>query len=70
MLVGNVNQITWDKFKECFYTKFFSVNLKDAKHKDFLDFKQGYMTVEEYDEEINMLSCFALKLVDTKLARA
>ncbi|KAA0046507.1 ty3-gypsy retrotransposon protein [Cucumis melo var. makuwa] len=36
MLGGNVNLIIWDQFKKSFYTKFFYVNLRDAKRQEFL----------------------------------
>ncbi|XP_031745581.1 uncharacterized protein LOC116406021 [Cucumis sativus] len=70
MLGGDVRQITWDQFKDCFYTKFFSANLRDAKSQEFLELKQGYMTVEEYDQEFDMLSRFAPELVSNEQARA
>ncbi|XP_031744623.1 uncharacterized protein LOC116405099 [Cucumis sativus] len=70
MLGGDVRQITWDQFKNCFYTKFFSANLRDAKSQEFLELKQGYMTVEEYDQEFDMLSRFAPELVSNEQARA
>ena len=63
MLGGDVRQITWDQFRDCFYTKFFSANLRDVKSQKFLELKQGHMTVEEYDQEFDMLSRFALELV-------
>ncbi|KAA0045958.1 gag protease polyprotein [Cucumis melo var. makuwa] len=37
----DVSQITWKQFNENFYAKFFSTNLKDTKHPEFLDLKQG-----------------------------
>ena len=70
MLGGDVRQITWDQFKDCFYTKFFSANLRDAKSQEFLELKQGHMTVEEYDQEFDMLSRFAPELVSNEQARA
>ena len=56
MLGGNVNLIIWDQFKKSFYTKFFYVNLRDAKRQEFLGLKQGYILVEEYDQLFDMLS--------------
>ena len=70
MLGGDVRQITWDQFKNCFYTKFFSANLRDAKSQEFLELKQGHMTVEEYDQDFDMLSRFAPELVGNEQARA
>ncbi|KAA0061192.1 ty3-gypsy retrotransposon protein [Cucumis melo var. makuwa] len=59
MLMGDVSKITWEKFKENFYAKFFSTNVKDAKQQVFLNLEQGNMTVEQYDVEFDMLSPFA-----------
>ncbi|TYJ99708.1 gag-protease polyprotein [Cucumis melo var. makuwa] len=39
------------KFKESFYAKFFSTNVKYAKQQEFLNLEQGDMTVEQYDVE-------------------
>lgn len=69
MLGGDVNQITWKQFKENFYVKFFSANLKDAKYQEFLELKQGQMTIEQYDREFDMLSRFAPQLVEIEVAR-
>ncbi|KAA0050237.1 gag protease polyprotein [Cucumis melo var. makuwa] len=46
MLGGDVNQITWEQFKESFYAKFFSDSLRYAKQQEFLNLEQGNMTVE------------------------
>ena len=47
--VENLNQITWNQFIDCFYINFFSANLRREKCQEFLEIKQGQMTVEEYD---------------------
>ncbi|TYK06288.1 gag protease polyprotein [Cucumis melo var. makuwa] len=70
MLSGDVSQITWQQFKEGFYAKFFSVSLRDAKRQEFLNLEQGDMTVEQYDAELDMLSCFAPEMIATEAARA
>ncbi|KAA0041240.1 gag protease polyprotein [Cucumis melo var. makuwa] len=67
---GDVGQITWQQFKESFYAKFFSASLKDAKRQEFLNLEQDDMTVEEYDAEFDMLSCFAPEMIATEAARA
>ncbi|KAA0048216.1 ty3-gypsy retrotransposon protein [Cucumis melo var. makuwa] len=58
MLGGDINKITWEQFKENFYAKFFSANVKHAKQQKFLNFEQGDMTMEQYDAEFDMLSRF------------
>ncbi|KAA0050012.1 gag protease polyprotein [Cucumis melo var. makuwa] len=37
MLGGDVSKITWEQFKENFYAKFFSVNVKHAKLQEFIN---------------------------------
>ncbi|KAA0048492.1 gag-protease polyprotein [Cucumis melo var. makuwa] len=37
MLGGDVSKITWEQFKESFYAKFFSANVKHAKQQKFLN---------------------------------
>ncbi|KAA0063140.1 ty3-gypsy retrotransposon protein [Cucumis melo var. makuwa] len=65
MLGGDVSKITWEQFKESFYAKFFSANVKHAKQQKFLNLEQGDMTVEQYDVEFDMLSHFALDVPST-----
>ncbi|TYK11729.1 gag-protease polyprotein [Cucumis melo var. makuwa] len=69
MLGGDVRKITCEQFKESFYTKFFSANVKYAKQQKFLNLEQGDMTVEQYDPEFDMLSHFALDVVKDEEAR-
>ncbi|KAA0059723.1 pol protein [Cucumis melo var. makuwa] len=64
-----VHKITWEQFKENFYAKFFSANVKHAKLQEFLNFEQGDMTVEQYDAEFDMLSRFAPDVVRDEAAR-
>ena len=66
MLGGNLHQITWDQFRDCFYTKFFSANLRDTKCQEFFELKQGHMTIEKYDQEFEVLSRFVPELVDNE----
>ncbi|KAL0537464.1 hypothetical protein IC582_026442 [Cucumis melo] len=69
MLGGDVSKITWEQFKENFYAKFFSANMKHAKLQEFLNLEQGDMTVEQYDAEFDMLSRFAPDVVRDEAAR-
>ncbi|TYK29012.1 reverse transcriptase [Cucumis melo var. makuwa] len=69
MLGGDVSKITWEQFKENFYAKFFSANVKHAKLQKFLNLEQGDMTVEQYDAEFDMLSRFAPDVVRDEAAR-
>ncbi|KAL0539365.1 hypothetical protein IC582_023576 [Cucumis melo] len=69
MLGGDVNKITWEQFKENFYAKFFSANVKHTKLQEFINLEQGDMTMEQYDAEFDMLSCFAPDVVRDEAAR-
>ncbi|KAL0543941.1 hypothetical protein IC582_019048 [Cucumis melo] len=69
MLGGDVSKITWEQFKENFYAKFFSDNVKHAKLQEFLNLEQGNMTVEQYVAEFDMLSRFASDVVRDEAAR-
>ncbi|KAL0559513.1 hypothetical protein IC582_004126 [Cucumis melo] len=69
ILGGDVSKITWEQFKENFYAKFFSANVKHAKLQEFLNLEQGDMTVEQYDAEFDMLSCFTRDVVRDEDAR-
>ncbi|TYJ97514.1 ty3-gypsy retrotransposon protein [Cucumis melo var. makuwa] len=66
---GDVSKITWEQFKESFYAKFFSTNVKHAKQQEFLNLEQGDMTVEQYDVEFDILSPFAPDVVRDEAAK-
>ncbi|TYK09635.1 ty3-gypsy retrotransposon protein [Cucumis melo var. makuwa] len=66
---GDVSKIIWEQFKENFYAKFFSANVKHAKQQEFLNLEQGDMTVEQYDAEFDMLFRFAPDMVRDEAAR-
>ncbi|TYK08195.1 gag protease polyprotein [Cucumis melo var. makuwa] len=69
MLSGDVNQITWEQFKENLYAKFFSASLRYAKQKEFLNLEQCDMTVEQYDADFDMMSPFAPDVVTNEVAK-
>ncbi|KAA0062713.1 ty3-gypsy retrotransposon protein [Cucumis melo var. makuwa] len=69
MLGEDVSKITWKQFKESFYPKFFSANVKYAKQQEFLNLEQGDMTVEQYNAEFDMLSRFTPDVVKDEEAR-
>ncbi|KAA0057168.1 pol protein [Cucumis melo var. makuwa] len=69
MLRGDVSKITWEQFKENFYAKFFSANVKHAKLQEFLNLEQGDMIMEQYDAKFDMLSRFAPDVVRDEAAR-
>ncbi|TYJ98730.1 pol protein [Cucumis melo var. makuwa] len=69
MLGGDVNKITWEQFKESFYAKFFSANVKHAKQQEFLKLEQSDMAVEQYDVEFDMLSHFTPDVIRDEASR-
>ena len=40
--------MTWEEFRELFMGKFFPASARHAKAREFLELKQGTMTVLEY----------------------
>ncbi|XP_058185864.1 uncharacterized protein LOC131303091 [Rhododendron vialii] len=63
--------MTWTRFKEVFYEKYFPQTLKDAKVNEFINWKQSpTMSVSEYDRIFTDLSRFAPHMVDTDAHRA
>ena len=40
--------MTWVDFRELFMSKFFPASVRYAKAQEFLEFRQGSMTVLEY----------------------
>ncbi|XP_075499238.1 uncharacterized protein LOC142537622 [Primulina tabacum] len=44
----NVQELKWNEFKDLFYAKYFSSEVKAKKVKEFLELKQDAMSVTEY----------------------
>ncbi|XP_038885815.1 uncharacterized protein LOC120076109 [Benincasa hispida] len=59
----------WEQFKERFYEKYFLANTRYNKQAEFLNLKQGVISVEKYEQEFDKLSRFTPELVATKAAR-
>ena len=60
---------TWDFFVQEFQTKYATNDYRDPKWKQFLNLKQGYLTVAEYEKEFRRLSKYALEPVLTETFR-
>ena len=54
--------MTWGEFRELFMGKFFSVSAIHAKAREFLELKQGDMTVLEYVAKFTELECFGMTM--------
>ena len=50
--------MTWGEFKELFMGKFFPTLARHAKAREFLELKQGNMTVLEYVAKFTELARF------------
>ena len=60
--------LSLDFFVQEFQTKYVIDDYKETKWKQFLNMKQGNLTVVEYEKEFSRLSKYAPELVLTKLS--
>ena len=65
----NVEAMTWVDFKELFMSKFFPASAWHVKALEFLDLRQGDMTVLEYVASFTKLDRFGDDYVATDLAK-
>ncbi|XP_028064936.1 uncharacterized protein LOC114268039 [Camellia sinensis] len=66
MLTRTVHQgLTWDRFLELFYDKYFPQSMRDKKVTEFKTLRQGNRTVAEYEAQFAELARFAPHMVDT-----
>ena len=54
----NLEAMTWGDFQELFMSKFFPASAQHGKAREFLELKQGAMTVMEYVAKFTKLACF------------
>ncbi|XP_012442005.1 uncharacterized protein LOC105767019 [Gossypium raimondii] len=59
-------RVTWDFFQEEFRKKYISQRFIDKKCKEFLELKQGRMSVAEYEREFVRFSKYAQECVSTE----
>ncbi|XP_017609285.1 uncharacterized protein LOC108455208 [Gossypium arboreum] len=59
-------KVTWDFFQEEFRMKYISQRFIDQIWKEFLELKQGKMSVVEYEHEFVRLSKYAQECVSTE----
>ena len=59
--------MTWEEFHELFMGKFFPASARHAKAREFLELKQGMMTVLEYVAKFIELSLFVDDHVATNM---
>ncbi|MDV3186358.1 MAG: retrotransposon gag domain-containing protein [Candidatus Phytoplasma australasiaticum] len=56
---GNNNAIPWEEFKAAFLNLFFPIELREDKMMEFMNLKQGSMSVRGYALKLNQLSRYA-----------
>ena len=61
--------MTWDDFRRLFMGKYFSASARHAKAREFLELRQGTMTVLEYVARFTELACFGDDYVATDVAK-
>ena len=61
--------MTWDDFRRLFMGKYFSASAKHAKAREFLELRQGTMTVLEYVARFTELARFEDDYVATDVAK-
>ena len=66
MLVQDDNKdVTWARFLEIFYEKYFPQCVRDRKAAEFMELKQGNKSIAEYEAQFIELARFAPHMVDT-----
>ena len=65
----DLETMTWAKFQELFMGKYFPDTARHAKAQEFLELKQGEMTVMDYVARFTELARFADDYVATDMAK-
>ena len=65
----DLEAMTWAEFQELFIGKYFPDTARHAKAQEFLELKQGTMTVMDYVARFTKLSRFADDYVATDMAK-
>ncbi|XP_028088575.1 uncharacterized protein LOC114289119 [Camellia sinensis] len=63
-------RLTWDRFLELFYDKYFPQSIQDKKVTEFETLRQGNKTVAEYEAQFAELARFEPHIVDTDYKKA
>ena len=61
--------MTWEEFREFFMGKFFLASTRHGKAREFLELKQGSMTILEYVAKFTKLARFGDDYVVTDMAK-
>ena len=57
--------MTWERFKELFRNKYFTVPIRAMKMNEFIQLRQRAMTVGDYIRKFEQLSRFATHMIST-----
>ena len=60
---------TWENFKSDFKSKFIPILVQEKKEEEFINLKQGNMTMVQYEARFTKLSKYALDIVKTEEKR-
>lgn len=55
--------MTWQVFQDVFLDKFFLLEIRKVKIEEFMNLRQGSMTVKEYFLNFNQLAKYAPDLI-------
>ena len=58
--------MTWESFRTRFYEQYCPADLQRRLEKEFLELKQGSMTVINYEAEFNRKACFAKRFITSE----
>ena len=53
---------TWEYFKTAFHRRFFPMEMREAKVEEFINLKQGSMTVREYSLKFVKISRYTISV--------
>ena len=65
----DLEAMTWAEFQELFMGKYFPDTVRHAKAQEFLELKQGAMTVMDYVARFTELACFVDDYMATDMAK-
>ena len=65
----DLEAMTWEEFHGLFMSKYFLATARHAKAQEFLELRQGTMTVMEYMARFTELACFGDDYVATDMAK-
>ncbi|XP_057953763.1 uncharacterized protein LOC131148035 [Malania oleifera] len=62
--------LTWERFKEIFFDRYFPASVRDAKMEEFLNLTQGHLTVPQYIAKFMELLYFAPFMIPDEFRKA